>query len=67
MEHQLRIPESYPMREQMEKAITDLLVFVEAGTIYISFDKQQHIRARRLANLCKKNRPSKEVLLSRKN
>lgn len=36
MDYQLKIPESQPMREQLEKAITDLLTFVQAGTIYIS-------------------------------
>lgn len=43
MDYHLRIPESYPMREQLEKAITDLLVFVEAGTIYISNNKDDNV------------------------
>lgn len=36
MDYQLRIPQSCPMREQLEKAISNLLTFVHAGTIYIS-------------------------------
>mgnify|MGYP000035074980 CR=1 FL=1 len=36
MHYQLKIPESQPMREQLEGAITDLLTFVHAGSIYIS-------------------------------
>lgn len=36
MNYQLKIPESQPMREQLEGAITDLLTFMHAGTIYIS-------------------------------
>lgn len=36
MDYQLKIPESQPMREQLEGAITDLLTFVHAGSIYIS-------------------------------
>lgn len=36
MQCKLRIPESHPMREQLESAITDLLTFVEAGSVYVS-------------------------------
>lgn len=36
MNYQLKIPESQPMREQLEGAITDLLTFVHVGSIYIS-------------------------------
>ncbi|RUT67811.1 hypothetical protein D0817_24470 [Flavobacterium cupreum] len=40
MDYTLKIPENQPMREQLEGAITDLLTFVHAGTIYISNNGQ---------------------------
>ncbi|QLC65962.1 hypothetical protein LPB248_06620 [Flavobacterium sp. LPB0248] len=40
MHYQLKIPENHPMREQLEGAITSLLTFVHAGTIYISNNGQ---------------------------
>jgi hypothetical protein len=43
MNYHLKIPESQPMREQLEKAITDLLTFVQAGTIYISNNGDGHL------------------------
>lgn len=40
MNYLLKIPESQPMREQLKGAITDLLTFVHAGSIYISNNGQ---------------------------
>nr|WP_199001300.1 hypothetical protein [Flavobacterium sp. ASV13] len=43
MHYQLKIPESHPMREQLEGAITGLLTFVHAGTIYISNNGERNL------------------------
>lgn len=39
MNYLLQISASHPLFEQLKKAITDLLVFVEAGTVYISTEE----------------------------
>lgn len=42
MDYQLRIPQNHPHRQGLEKVITDLLVFVEVGSIYISHNDKKN-------------------------
>jgi hypothetical protein len=43
MDYQLRIPQNHPHRQRLEKAIANLLAFVEAGTIYISNNRDDNL------------------------
>lgn len=36
MDYQIRIPDSIPMREQLEEVLYGLLTFIDAGSIYVS-------------------------------
>jgi hypothetical protein len=36
MDYQIRIPGSFPMREQLERVLYGLLTFIDAGSIYVS-------------------------------
>lgn len=39
MVYQIKIQENHSQRQRLEKAITDLLHFIEAGSIYVSFSE----------------------------
>lgn len=42
MNYPIKIPKSHPDGQRLEKAITDLLHFVEAGSIYVSFSDTEN-------------------------
>lgn len=41
MDYQIRIPDSIPMREQLEEVLYGLLTFIDAGSVYVSFKTGQ--------------------------
>ncbi|MCV9932513.1 hypothetical protein OIU80_09480 [Flavobacterium sp. LS1R47] len=43
MEYPIKIPKSNPHYEQLEKAITDLLLFIEAGAVYVSCNGNNNV------------------------
>jgi len=43
MNYQIKIPENYPLRERMETLIRGLLTFIDAGSVYVSFNEADQL------------------------
>lgn len=43
MDYLIKIPENHSQGQRLEKAITDLLHFIEAGSVYVSYNEQDEM------------------------